>query len=103
MSVDEAKVRRETMRWNVIVTLNNAYPIGAYEEVVLSVARAIYPDATRNEVRRELGYLEDRELVEIERQPDGRWHAELTRYGVDCAEYTIDCQPGIARPIKYYS
>ena len=32
----------------------------------------------------------------------GPWHAELTRYGVDVAEYTIDCEPGIARPAKYW-
>ena len=25
-----------------------------------------------------------------------------SRYGVDIAEYTIDCEPGIARPAKYW-
>ena len=30
------------------------------------------------------------------------WFADLTRLGVDLAEYTIDCQPGIARPDKYW-
>jgi hypothetical protein len=27
--------------------------------------------------------------------------AELTRYGVDIVEYTIACEPGIARPKKW--
>ena len=27
--------------------------------------------------------------------------ADLTRHGVDVAEYTVDCEPGIARPAKY--
>ena len=31
------------------------------------------------------------------------WFADLTRYGVDVAEYTVDCQPGVARPAKYWA
>ena len=70
---------------------------------MLDVMRAIYPDATALEVRRELGYLEDRQLVDVNRTPSGAWFADLTRYGVDIAEYTIACEPGIARPEKYWS
>ncbi|MDO8414140.1 MAG: hypothetical protein Q7S51_10175 [Gallionellaceae bacterium] len=101
--MDIAKVRREMMRWNIILTLNNARPIGAAEELVLSVVQAISPDATQIEVRRELDYLEERGLVKIQREPSGHWRAELTRWGVDLAEYTADCDPGIARPAKYWS
>ena len=101
--VDQAKVRRESMRWNILLTLNNARPIGAYEELVLSTIQAIYPDATALEVRRELDYLADRKLVDLNKTPSGAWFADLTRYGVDIAEYTIDCAPGIARPEKYWS
>lgn len=100
--VDMVKLRREDIRWQILLTLNNARPIGAYEEVVLTVVRASYPDATALEVRRELDYLTDRELVEIRKEPAGRWFAELSRYGVDVAEYTVDCDPGIARPTKYW-
>lgn len=100
--MDMAKVRREMMRWNIILTLNNARPIGAAEELVLSVVQAISPDATQVEVRRELDYLEERGLVKIKREPNGHWLAELTRHGVDLAEYTVDCDPGIARPTKYW-
>lgn len=102
MTIDQHKVRRETLRWLIILTLNNARPIGAYEEVVLSVAQAQYPDATPLEVRRELDYLADRELVDVRKEPGGRWFADLARYGVDVAEYTVDCEPGIARPAKYW-
>ncbi len=101
--VDQAKVRRESMRWNILLTLNNARPIGAYEELVLSTIQAIYPDATALELRRELDYLADRCLVELKKEPGGRWFADVTRYGVDIAEYTVDCQPGIARPVKYWA
>ena len=101
--MDIAKVRREMMRWNIVLTLNNARPIGAAEELVLSVVQAISPDATPIEVRRELEYLETRELIDVTREPHGHWIAKLTRTGVDLAEYTVDCDPGIARPEKYWS
>lgn len=101
--VDQSKVRRESMRWNILLTLNNARPIGAYEELVLSTIQAIYPDATALELRRELDYLADRSLVELKKEPSGRWFADVTRDGVDIAEYTVDCQPGIARPVKYWA
>lgn len=102
MTLDMDKVRRESIRWTILLTLNNARPVGAYEELVLSTLQAIYPDATAMEARRELDYLYDRRLISLVKEPSGRWHAELTRYGVDVAEYTIDCEPGIARPAKYW-
>lgn len=102
MTVDLARLRRENMRWQILLTLNNARPIGAYEEVILTVVQAMYPDATPLEARRELDYLADRELVALAKEPSGRWFAALTREGVDVAEYTVDVDPGIARPAKYW-
>lgn len=102
LKIDQAKVRRETMRWTILLILNNARPIGAYEDLVLATVRAMFPDTTDVELRRELDYLNDRKLVDITKEPSGRWFAELTRYGVDIAEYTVDCEPGIARPVKYW-
>ena len=101
--VDMHKVRREDIRWQVILTLNNARPVGAYEELIVSIVRSIYPDATLHELRRELDYLADRQLVDLRKEPSGRWFADLTRFGIDVAEYTVDCDPGIARPVKYWS
>ncbi len=102
MHIDQAKVRRESLRWLILLTLNNARPVGAYEMPILSVAQCEYPDATPLEIRRELDYLADRALVKLKKEPSGRWFADLTRYGTDIAEYTIDCEPGIARPVKYW-
>lgn len=99
---DIAKVRREHMRWVVLLALNNARPLGAMESVVLAVVQAVYPDASPLELRKELDYLSDRELIKLVKRPDGPWHADLTRFGVDVVEYTVDCQPGIARPAKYW-
>jgi len=100
--VDLARIRRESIRWHILLTGNTARPSGCYEEVILSVVQAVYPDATPVEVRRELDYLAARALLEVRREPTGRWWAELTRHGVDVAEYTVDVEPGIARPAKYW-
>jgi hypothetical protein len=100
--IDNEKVRREHMRWLIILTLHNANPIGAYEELVLATVQAMYPDSTALEVRRALDYLSDRELVKLAKEPSGRWFGDLTRIGTDLAEYTVECDPGIARPAKYW-
>ncbi|MBH3449157.1 hypothetical protein I5S84_09885 [Pseudomonas putida] len=102
MNIDPAKTRRESMRWLILLTLNTSRPIDPHEAVVLSTVQGMYPDATALELRRELDYLADRSLVTIEKSPAGPWAAGLTSLGVDIAEYTVDCRPGIARPVKYW-
>lgn len=99
---DLARIRRETIRWQILLTLNNARPVGTFDSVILSVVRSEYFDSTPLEIRRELDYLESRDLVKIDRKPDNRWLCELTRYGVDIVEYTLPVEPGIARPEKYF-
>ncbi len=103
MGIDQAKVRRESLRWYLLLALYNARPEEVCEDVVQMTMRSIYPDVTPIEVRRELDYLADRDLVLLRKEPSGRWWGDLTRFGVDIAEYTIDCEPGIARPAKYWS
>jgi len=102
MTIDPQKVRRESLRWYLILALYNARPNELCEEVIQGTMRSIYPDVTAIEVRQQLDYLEDRELVSLRKEPSGRWWGDLTRIGTDLAEYTIDCQPGIARPEKYW-
>lgn len=95
--------RTRHVRWLVLLTLNHARPEGAPDKLVLGVLQAEYGDCTLNELRRELDYLQRRDLIALRRPSDGgAWHAELTRHGVDVAEYTVDCEPGIARPTKYF-
>ncbi|MGO4380360.1 hypothetical protein [Pseudoduganella sp. RAF53_2] len=98
--IDQAKIRREGMRWYLLLTLYNAQPVGCYEELLLQTLQALYQDATQMDIRKQLDYLEERCLLEVHREPDGRWFAKLIRYGIDLVEYTIDCEPGIARPVK---
>lgn len=101
-TIDHARLRREAIRWLILLTLNNARPVGAFEHLVLTVAQSEYPDATALELRRELDYLHERELLKLDKQPSGRWFAVLTRHGVDVSEYTVVCEPGISRPAKYW-
>lgn len=96
------KARREGMRWHLINTLNKARPYTSSEVFLLDVMRGIYPDVTALELRQQLEYLQDRKLIDLTKQPSGMWFADLNRLGVDIAEYTIDCQAGIARPEKYW-
>lgn len=100
--IDFSKARRENMRWLILSTLDRARPAGAPEMLILSIITALLPDATRLEIRRELDYLEGRGLLKIEDKDLGVWRAELTRAGVDVVEYTVPCEPGIARPEKYF-
>ena len=93
----------ESLRWSLLVALNKTRPYTASETLLLDVSRAIYPDTTHLELRRELDYLADRKMVDLEKKPSGDWFADLTRLGVDLVEYTVECGPGIARPEKYWS
>ncbi|MBK0413617.1 MULTISPECIES: hypothetical protein [Chromobacterium] len=102
MNVDQAKLRRESLRWYLLLALYNARPEEVCEDIVLMTMQTLYPDVTALEVRKELDYLAVRVLVKLRKEASGRWWGDLTRYGVDITEYTIDCEPGIARPQKYW-
>ncbi|WP_137972398.1 hypothetical protein [Pseudomonas sp. F(2018)] len=103
MNLDPAKARRETLRWFILLTLNTSRPVDPHEAVVLSTIQGVLPDLTQLELRREMDYLADRSLVTLKKEPSGVWICGLTHYGVDIAEYTVDCRPGIARPEKYWA
>ena len=98
MTIDHPRIRREAMRWYLIVAANVSRPHGIYVEGMLPVVQAVYADATEHEVKRELDYLEGRDLVKVKRDGMDRWYVQLTRHGIDLAEYTSVLEPGIARP-----
>lgn len=102
MNIDHQKIRRESLRWLLLLALDHARPIHAHESLLLTTARGVYPDTTDVEIRRELAYLEDCKMVSIGRNPSGYWTADLSALGVDIAEYTVICPLGIARPEKYW-
>lgn len=98
--VDFEKSRRESMRWYALLTLYHAAPSGASEELTLSTLQGVYSDITKLELRKQLDYLGSRKLIDLEKQPHEQWIAKLNRLGTDLVEYTVECDPGIARPPK---
>lgn len=92
------KVRREALRWHLLQIANVSRPQGINTAAMLPIIHTVYANASERELRLQLDYLEERELVKISKDPLDNWTVELTRYGVDIVEYTIDCEPGISRP-----
>ena len=95
------KARRETARWRILKVLDAGRPAKVNEQLILMVLNDVDLEITPTELRRELDYLRDRKLVIIHDEKTPVWLAELTHYGVDLVEYTIECKPGIARPPKW--
>jgi hypothetical protein len=93
-----AKQRREFMRWIILRTLDLYRPSNGVFRTIVQVVQGEFPDATDMEVHRHLDYLEERELVAVSKDPLGQVRVELKRYGIDIVEYTVECDPGIARP-----
>lgn len=93
-----ARARREFIRWLVLLAANINRPVHSTQPFLLQVIRAEYPDLTTLELRRELDYLESRKLLVIHTDPLNNIRIELTRDGVDVAEYTVDVDAGIMRP-----
>jgi hypothetical protein len=100
--LDMQRANREEARWRILRALDAGRP-GPVSEPILyrllsgDLALPITPTG----LRRELDYLRDRKLIEITGEDTPVWLAELTRYGVDIVEYTIACEPGIARPKQW--
>jgi hypothetical protein len=101
-SIDMEKARREQIRWIVLDALNHGRPYEVAEPLILSAIQGVPVQCTAMELRREIDYLEERGLIEVRKLEGASWLARLTRHGVDIVEYTINVEPGIARPKKYW-
>lgn len=100
MDLDMEKARREEMRWLVLRALYSAMPIGTSEVIIAEALREVIPDVTELEIRKALDYLCERKIVNVERNRPV-WFAKINNHGIDIVEYTVDCNPGIARPKKW--
>ena len=78
--IDLEQKRREEARWRVLV------------DIKLSLSL--------NGIRRELSYLRDLGLIELEGEDGETWFAKLTASGVDVVEYNFPAPAGVARPRK---
>jgi hypothetical protein len=94
------RARREFMRWVLLLAANINRPVHSSVRFLLQVVQGEYADATELEVRRELDYLDSRELLTITVDPLNQISVDLTRDGIDVVEYTVACDAGIMRPPK---
>jgi hypothetical protein len=100
MVIDMERARREEMRWLILRALYAAQPMGTSEVIIRNALEPVVPDATELEIRKELDYLEERELARVDRNRPV-WFAKINNHGLDVVEYTVGCHPGIARPRKW--
>jgi hypothetical protein len=89
--------QREHIRWIVLDAVNHGRPYPIAETLILRVIESLPIQCTALELRRELEYLEGKYVV-LWRCEGAPWIVLLTSAGVDAVEYTVDVEPGIARP-----
>ena len=73
------KKRCEQLHWSILYVLDATHLLGANEQLILSVVRALIADITPRELRRELDYLEEHGLINLANKDGPTWVAKLTR------------------------
>lgn len=99
--IDLDQKRREEARWRIMRIIDSGRPIAVSEQIIWRVLSDIKIPFSLNDVRREMEYLHERSLLTIEGMDTDIWFGKLTREGIDVVEYTVPCEPGIARPRKW--
>ncbi len=87
-----------SLRWTIMRTIMVGGHLGATDRMCKEVAAAEFMGVTRQLVRNEIKYLEDRGLTDVTRSEVSAWRMTLNRHGRDIVDYTVPCLPGIARP-----
>ena len=104
MDIDLAKAHREQTRWIILNTTHISGAAVTSEGTIATVLQNLKLWRGPDHLRRELDYLARRELIVIEGQNlSPQWGVKLTRHGYDIADYTTECEAGIARPQKYWA
>lgn len=100
--IDLEQKNREEARWRMLRVIDAGRPIAVSEQIIWRVLTDIKLALSLNAVRRELAYLRDLGLVELEGEGAETWFAKLTANGVDVVEYNFPSPAGVARPRKYW-
>jgi hypothetical protein len=100
--MDLQQRQREEARWRILRVVDAGRPIPVTEQIIWRVLTDIKLSFSLNQLRRELSYLRDLTLLELEGEGGENWFAKLTAVGVDVVEYTADSPAGVARPRKYW-
>ena len=88
-AIDLEQKNREEARWRMLRVVDAGRPIAVSEQIIWRVLADIKLSLSLNTVRRELAYLRDLGLLELEGETGETWFAKLTAAGV-------------ARPRKYW-
>src|SRR5260370_42296031 len=100
--IDLEQKRREEARWRVLRVIDAGRPIAVSEQIIWRGLVDIKPSLSLNGIRRELAYMRDLGLVELEGEDSETWVAKLAASGVDVVEYKLPAPAGAARPRKYW-
>ena len=100
--IDLEQKSREEARWRMLRVIDAGRPIAVSEQIIWRVLTDIKLALSLNAVRRELAYLRDLGLLELEGEGQETWFAKLTANGVDVVEYNFPSPAGVARPRKYW-
>lgn len=100
--IDLEQKNREEARWRMLRVVDAGRPIAVSEQIIWRVLADIKLLLSLNAVRRELAYLRDLGLVELEGEGTETWFARLTASGVDVVEYNFPSPAGVARPRRYW-
>lgn len=87
--------RRQNLRTSILQVLNVARPYATSEKLVLQTLGDVQEDCGPGELRRELDYLAEKEIVVIRDRSAPVWMISLTAYGVDVVEGAVELPPGL--------
>ncbi|HXN12053.1 MAG TPA: hypothetical protein VN865_03020, partial [Candidatus Acidoferrales bacterium] len=95
-AIDLEQKNREEARWRMLRVVDAGRPIAVSEQIIWRVLADIKLSLSLNTVRRELAYLRDLGLLELEGESGETWFAKLTASGVDVVEYNFPSPAGVA-------
>lgn len=101
-NVDFEKNEREQMRWRILKVLAAGAPWPVSEGLLQAALDDAALRVSPAELRKQLAYLEQKQLLVIHQRDQAVWLGQLTHEGTDVVEYTAACPNGIRRPDKWY-
>jgi hypothetical protein len=100
--IDLEQKQREEARWRILRVVDAGRPVAVAESIIWRVLVDIGLPFSLIAVRRELTYLHDLGILELQGVDTDTWLVRLTAHGVDVVEYNDKAPAGIARPRKYW-
>ena len=100
-NVDIERNERELVRWRILRILHIGGPWPVNEGVIQASLEDGHFLISVTTLRKELDYLERKELIKVHKSDSAILAAQLTGNGTDVVEYSAACPTGIRRPAKW--